>query len=269
MAMLASLHLHPVKSCRALDCDAAMLGPRGLAGDREWVVVDRAGRFATQRTHPRLARVIARADGGALLLSAEGLEPLQIARDAPGPRVEVTVWRDRCAAIDAGDAAARWFGAVLDADVRLVRVAPELDRHADPDWCGPIDAATAFQDGFPLLVCNRASLDDLNRRLPEALPMVRFRPNLVIDGLEPWEEDRIVALEIGAARLALVKPCTRCVITATDPVTGARALDPLPVLKSFRFDRRLSGVTFGENAVIERGIGCTLRRGDVVRVIHE
>jgi uncharacterized protein YcbX len=98
--------------------------------------------------------------------------------------------------------------------------------------------------------------------------MTRFRPNLVIDGLEPWEEDRIAALEIGGARLTLVKPCTRCVITATDPVTGERAFDPLPVLRSFRFDRRLSGVTFGQNAVIERGIGSLLRRGAAVRAFH-
>jgi uncharacterized protein len=269
MATVQSLHVHPVKSCRAVDCGEAVLGPRGFLHDREWLVIDESARFVTERTHPELACVTARVVNRALTLTASGQPPLSVPFDDAGARFPVTVWRDRCVAADQGDEAARWFSAILGKSVRLMRLVQEMQRHADPAWAGGVPVATAFQDGFPLLVCNRASLDDLNRRLPEPLPMARFRPNVVLDGLEPWEEDRIAALEVGAVRLALVKPCTRCVITATDHLSGERSLDPLPVLRTFRYNRALAGVIFGENAVIASGMGASIRCGDSVRVVHD
>jgi uncharacterized protein YcbX len=99
--------------------------------------------------------------------------------------------------------------------------------------------------------------------------MERFRPNLVLEGLPPFAEDRIAAIEIGAVTLTLVKPCTRCIIPSTDQRTGIRGFDPLPVLRTFRFDRELLGVTFGENAVISRGVGEFLERGAECRVSYD
>ncbi|MGH8309529.1 MAG: MOSC domain-containing protein, partial [Steroidobacteraceae bacterium] len=119
---------------------------------------------------------------------------------------------------------------------------------------------------YPLLVCNRASLTELNARMPEPIPMNRFRPNFVLDGLEPFAEDTIDSIAIGEVVLRLVKPCTRCVTTATDQRTGERSTNPLPVLRKFRFDRKLLGVTFGENAVVERGAGASIRLGAECRV---
>jgi uncharacterized protein YcbX len=91
--------------------------------------------------------------------------------------------------------------------------------------------------------------------------MDRFRPNIVLAGLPAWAEDHIDTLRIGALTLRLVKPCTRCTIPAVDQQTGLRSTDPAPVLRRFRFDKRLRGVTFGENAVIEGGAGCEIERG--------
>jgi uncharacterized protein YcbX len=132
---------------------------------------------------------------------------------------------------------------------------------ANPQFAGPLPAPVAFSDGFPVLVCNRASLDELNTRMPEPIPMERFRPNVVLQGLPPFAEDHIASLQIGPVTLSLVKPCTRCVITSTDQRTGERSTNPLPVLRKFRFDRSLLGVTFGENAIVTAGIGGSIERG--------
>ena len=179
------------------------------------------------------------------------------------------IFKDSCEGLDQGDEAAAWVSTVLGEPVRIVRSPAVPGRRANPEYAGPDPAPLAFPDGYPILVCNRSSLDDLNSRLPEALPMERFRPSLVLDGLPPFAEDRIASVEIGPVVLTLVKPCTRCVIPSTDQRTGIRGFDPTPVLRTFRFDRKLLGVTFGENAVITRGVGEFLERGAECRVVYE
>ena len=137
---------------------------------------------------------------------------------------------------------------------------------ANPAFAGAAPAPMGFADGFPLLVCNEASLRDLNSRMPEPIPMERFRPNIVLEGLPEWAEDRIETLMIGELTLRLVKPCTRCTIPSVDQRTGMPATDPGPVLRTFRFDSKLRGITFGENAVIANGCGCEIGRGSDCRV---
>jgi uncharacterized protein YcbX len=126
-----------------------------------------------------------------------------------------------------------------------------------------------FADGFPVLVCNQASLADLNERLPESIPMERFRPNVVLEGLPAWAEDRIEALTIDGVTLRLVKPCARCTIPSVDQRTGLPSTDPAPVLRQFRFDKTLLGITFGENAVIFTGKDREIERGAPCQVSFE
>jgi uncharacterized protein YcbX len=126
-----------------------------------------------------------------------------------------------------------------------------------------------FADGFPVLVCNAASLADLNTRLPAGIPMERFRPNVVLEGLPAWAEDRIETLTLGEVTLRPVKPCTRCTIPSIDQRTGRPSIDPTPALRQFRFDKRLRGVKFGENAVIVTGIAREIERGANCRVDFE
>jgi len=153
--------------------------------------------------------------------------------------------------------------------VRLVRVPPEFSRRANPQFAGAVPAPVTFTDGYPILVCNQASLDDLNERLPEPIPMDRFRPNLVLRGLPAWAEDRIDRIVIGSVALRLVKPCTRCVIPSIDQHTGQRSTDPTPALKKFRFSKELRGVMFGENAVMVSGAGERIERGAPVEAHFE
>ena len=132
-----------------------------------------------------------------------------------------------------------------------------------PEWTPATRAVTEFSDGFPILVISRASLAELNSRLPKPLPMERFRPNVVIDGVEAYDEDRIHELRAGEVTLRIVKPCTRCSITTTDQQAGAvDGVEPLKTLKEYRFDRELRGVAFGQNAIVGRtGLARRLRVG--------
>jgi uncharacterized protein YcbX len=232
------------------------------------MVVREDGTFLTQRTHPLLTRISTALNDEGLLLTAEEFAPLVLPLAPQGHSRPVRIWKDACEGLDQGDEAAAWVSGVIGEPVRVVRTPAAPDRRANPEFAGSHLAPLAFPDGYPILVCNRSSLDDLNGRLPEALPMERFRPSLVLEGLAPFAEDRIDTIEIGPVTLTLVKPCVRCIIPSTDQRTGIRGLDPLPVLRTFRFDRKLHGVTFGENAVITRGVGEFLERGAQCQVTY-
>jgi uncharacterized protein len=261
MAIVQDLFVYPMKSARGIAQPAARLGATGFEWDRQWMAVDARGTFVSQRTHPKLAQIEPAITGDSLTLTARELEPLRLPLEPTGAPVSVRVWDDHCTALDQGDEAAAWVSAAAEDALRLVRQAPLLDRLADSSFSGPEPAPVSFVDGYPILVCNRASLADLNTRMPEPIPMERFRPNIVLTGLAAFEEDRIQTLQMGAIALRLVKPCTRCIVTSTDQRSGERSTNPLPVLRTFRFDRALLGVTFGENAVIMAGTGATLTRG--------
>ena len=259
---VADLLTYPVKSCRGIAHEAARLTAAGLEHDREWMFVGPGGRFLTQREEPRLAQVAVALQGGELRLSATGAGGVGVPLDLAGPPVEATVWGDRVAAVDQGDAAAAWITALLGREARLVRFDPAARRTSERAWTGEIEALNRFSDGYPLLVVSRASLDDLNSRLPDALPMNRFRPNFVLDGLPAYGEDGLHELESDGVRLRIVKPCTRCSITTTDQGTGALTGDePLRTLRTYRWDAKLRGATFGMNTIVVEGAGRTLRVG--------
>jgi len=267
IARIASLHCYPLKSARGMELQDAELTPAGLAQDRSWMVTTPSGRFLTQRELPRLALVKTGLSGDNLILEAPSLGRLTVAVQELRERVPVVVWNDPCPAFDAGDAAAHWLQSLLGRECRLVRFDPHHRRLSSHDWTGDVEAENRFSDGFPVLVIGSASLADLNSRLDSALPMNRFRPNIVIDGLNPYDEDRIDELYDGILRLRLVKPCTRCRITTTNQDTAAlEGEEPLRTLKSYRYDARLRGVTFGQNAIVIAGAGSTLRRGQSLQI---
>jgi uncharacterized protein YcbX len=271
-ATVASLFVYPVKSCRGIALERADvlstgLGSNGLR-DREWMVVDRRGRFVTQRERPRLALVDVRPADDGIELQGPGLAPI-VARTGSASR-EVVVWSAHVAGFDAGDDVADALSRYLDDEVRLVRFDERRPRPCNPVYAGDSGATTLFADGYPLLVVGRASLDDLNRRLDGqrggGLPINRFRPNLVLDGLDPYDEDHVDTLAIGGVVLKLVKPCTRCEITTTDQATGRRGIQPLRTLSTYRRDDRLAGVTFGMNAIVAAGAGASIGTGDRAEV---
>jgi uncharacterized protein YcbX len=262
-ARLAGLWIYPVKSAAGMACEAAVLTASGLQYDREWMLVDAAGRFLTQRELPQLVLLRAGIVDGALCLSTPvgPLPPLPLEHE--GSRVEVQVWRSRCAAFDAGAEHARGLSDWLGRSVRLVRFDPACRRFCNHDWTQGRDVPNRFADGYPLLVLSQASVDALGVQVGRPLAVERFRPNVLIEGVTAYAEDAGSQIRIGAARLVLTKPSTRCAITTIDPVSGCRDEDgePLATLKRQRFDAALRGAIFGRNAYALEGEGTRLRRG--------
>ena len=266
---VSALFVYPLKSARGIPSARVRVSTTGFEWDRQWMLINAQGVFLSQRTHPQLARIVPRLDRGELLLEMPGLPPLRLPPVCTGERHTVRVHRDTCVGLDEGGAAAEWASRVAGEPARMVRVPPAAERFANPTFAGPAPAPMGFADGFPVLVCNQASLADLNQRLPESIPMERFRPNVVLEGLPAWAEDRIDSLTIDGVTLRLVKPCARCTIPSIDQRTGQPSTDPTPVLRQFRFDKTLRGITFGENAVIVTGKDREIERGAVCEVSFE
>ena len=269
IATVTELFVYPVKSARAAARSRVRVVSTGFEWDRQWMFIDGKGTFLSQRTHPQLARIVPEVSHDALHLTAADLPPLRVPFTQEGERMAVRVHRDPCVGVDQGEEAAQWASRAIGSAVRLVRVPPDPARRANPAFAGTVVAPMGFADGFPILVCNEASLADLNTRMPQPIPMERFRPNIVLSGLPPWAEDRIDALSIGGLALRLVKPCARCTVPSVDQRLGVFSTDPGPVLKQFRFDKALRGVTFGENAVISAGAGGAIERGALCQVTFD
>jgi uncharacterized protein len=192
--------------------------------------------------------------------------------DPGAPIVPVRVWKNEgLRAEDCGGEAAAWLAGALGTPCRLVRIGPAFARPVKPAAARPGDLV-GFADAFPFLVTSEASLGELNRRIEqaggEAVPMGRFRPNLVVAGCGPFEEDSWTRIRVGGVVFRIGGPCIRCVITTTDQRTGARGAEPLRTLASFRRDPDdPTSVRFGQNLVHESKSG-SLRVGDPVVVVE-
>ncbi|NRA38696.1 MAG: MOSC domain-containing protein [Planctomycetes bacterium] len=246
MITVQSLHVYPVKSCRGIDVDRTSLNQWGMLHDRAWVLSDPDGIMITQRTKPVLSQIYTGIDSGTLILSAPGHDDFCIAIDHIGNAAEVDVWTNICHGIDQGDAVASWIKMVSNIDARLLRIDPAYFREVEiPEKFAHLDgASTAFADGYPMLIIAQESLDDLNARLDEAVPMNRFRPNIVVSGCEPYAEDTWQHIQIGDVQFDVVKACERCVMTMVNQDTSKISKEPLKTIAKYR-----PGVTFGMNLI--------------------
>jgi uncharacterized protein YcbX len=264
MPSLAAIYLYPLKSCAPLALDAAIVEPRGLAHDRRWLVIDAQGKFLTGRQHPRLTLIRAQPDGDGLTLDAPGIPSLHLTAIATDARIETTVWKSRVQALQATAQAQRWISVFLGRPAQLVFMDAACARAVNPEYAKPGDEVS-FADGYPLLLISQASLDALNAKLAEPVPMLRFRPSLVVAGTEPHAEDGWKRIRVGEVEFDVVKPCARCVFTTIDFERGAfdPSGEPLRTLLTYR--RIPGGVMFGQN-LIPRGLG-TLRVGEAVEIL--
>jgi uncharacterized protein len=268
---LSGLFLYPVKSLRGCSVTSASVDSLGLVGDRRFMVVDEGGRFLTQRALPQMAQIATSLSATALSLQGDHGErvsvPLHAAPGRPVMRT-VSIWSSEgLQAEDCGEAAAAWLSALLGLRCRLVRIGPAFARPIRKPTAHPGDRV-AFTDAFPFLAIGEASLADLNDRLAgvgEApVPMDRFRPNLVIAGTGPYDEDTWPRVRIGRLVFRAGGPCARCAITTTDQLTGVRGKEPLRMLASYRRDPHdPTDVNFGQNFIHETKTG-TLHIGDAV-----
>lgn len=238
--IVSALYVHPIKSCAANAVDAITLDARGPIQDRRWMIVDEEGRFVTQRTRPVLQTVSVRVDGRGLELSCAD-RALNVSEPVAEAQ-PVRVWKDDVLASDAGDEAAQWLSEIVGEPVRLVRQRGE--RPIDPEFSAGV---VSFADGFPLLIANEASIQEIGKRAGHRPDVRRFRPNIVVNGATPFDEDEWVVVEIGGVTFDLVKPCSRCQMVNVDPDTALPGMEPLRSLATYR--RQELGVIVGQNAV--------------------
>jgi uncharacterized protein YcbX len=262
---VSELWVYPMKSARGIRVEAAELEPRGFVGDRRWMAVDGNGRFVTQRELSGLARLVAAPVTGGLRLALDR-EEIEVAfPPATAPRAPVSIWKDTLLLPEAPEAAA-WLTERLGQPLRLFHQPGDALRPVDLDWGGAGDQVS-LADGYPVLIATTATLAAVQREAGASIGMSRFRPNLVVDGVEEEADDGWATIRVGDIELDLVKPCPRCTVTTVDQETGKVAgEEPLAALRLFRMsnDRRVPGVLFGWNSIPRR---CgTVRVGDAVEV---
>lgn len=250
---LAELNIYPVKSLRGHPVAACLVERPGLENDRRFMIVDPAGRFVTQREYARMALITPSSQADTLALSAPGMEEISLEVKRSGKHMNVEIWSSPAVdSIDQGDMPAAWLSDFLKMPVRLVRMADHFQRTLDPKYALQADDHVSFADGYPILIVSQESLDDLNSRMSQPVPMNRFRPNLVVQGVAPhapagFAEDGWKRIRIGQVEMALVKPCARCNVPAINQDTAEIGREPNTTLATFR--KRDGKVFFGVNVI--------------------
>ncbi len=272
MLTVSELAIYPVKSLGAIRLQHMQFDDIGPVGDRRFIVVDSRGRFVTQRDYPRMTLVQIKQLDGVIEFSAPEMSDFLLAlpdteagEKACSESVirEIIVWRDSVKARDMGDAIAAWLSAFIGCDVRLHYMPGDSVRAVDPQY-GRAGDRVGFADGFPVLLIGAASLEELNRALPEPITSLRFRPNIVVAGAAPYAEDDWKRVRIGAIEFDVVKPCSRCVIPSIDPLTAQKQAIVAQTLARLRMRDR--SIYFGQN-LIPRGRG-EIAVGAAVTVIE-
>ncbi|MPR32215.1 MOSC domain-containing protein [Salmonirosea aquatica] len=251
--ILSEIWIYPIKSLGGISLSEATVEERGLQYDRRWMLVDAGGKFITQRkVHAMTLIDVSFAEAGFLAMHRSfPQDPLFIPFEPKSQEpVQVKVWDDDVEAITVSDEADRWFSRYLRQTLRLVKM-PEASKRLVDSRYAQHGESVSFADGYPLLVIGQASLDELNKRLPEPVSMRRFRPNLVVTGTSPFAEDYWTDLQIGSATFNAVKPCARCVLTTIDPDTGQTGAEPLKTLATYR--KHKGKILFGMNLLAMPG----------------
>ena len=274
---ITGLTIYPVKSMKGIGLARATLTPQGLEHDRRFMVVRENGRFVTQRDLPRLALVHTTLDQDRIVLSMDGHGDIALpSDDAAGERIKTKVWGDPCDTLDLGEEIFRWLTGALrsESPLRLVRMAPDYVRpQTQPDKLGA-DTHTFFADAAPFLVAGESSLARLNTELEtrghRTVPMDRFRPNIVVRGLEPFAEHETGGLESDRYGLKFCHPCERCVVTTIDQTTAEKdpGWQPFKTLRDINpVPGKKPAPAFGQNAILQGGDGQTITRGDRLSLV--
>lgn len=262
--IISQLTRYPIKSCKGIPCTSAQVERRGFQLDRRWMVTYEDGLLMTQRKVPKMALISVAIGPDHLAVNAPGMPGLLVPFDPTKADVlQVQVWDDIVPALDVGTAPSSWFSHFLGIPAKLVMMPESTVRPVNPRYAVAQDEVS-FADAYPYLLLSEASVEDLNGRLESPLPMNRFRPNLVVKGCEPYEEDRWRVIQVGRITFHVVKPCSRCVLTTVDQDTGIKGEEPLHTLSAYR--TRDNNVLFGQNLIAANTGEVTV--GDRVEVLE-
>ncbi|MFL6351089.1 MAG: MOSC domain-containing protein [Bryobacteraceae bacterium] len=246
--VLSEICIYPIKSAGGVAVKETSVDISGPIADRRWMLVDSEGVFLSQRRVPTMALLSPRLEGDRIVVEAPNMPSLVIPRwSGQGDWVSVRLWRDQLQLPHPDPECSAWFSAFLGECCRLVHLPDSVIRGVEPPYDVP-GWRVGLADGYPLLLVAQASLDTLNERLPTPVGMERFRPNLVIAGAKPHEEDGWRRLRLGEVELAVVKPCARCSTVLVDPCTAERGLEPLQTLARYRSQQQK--VLFAQNSLV-------------------
>lgn len=269
---ITGLYIYPVKSLKGIALDEATLTPQGFLNDRRWMIVRSSGRFVTQRDLPRLALIHTGLTDSGVNLTFDGHGAISVPfNSAGGEPVQTRVWGDACEAVDEGEEVSRWLTSAMESaeKLKLVHMQPGFVRpQGKPGELGE-ETNTLFADAAPFLVAGEASLSELNRELAARghppVPMDRFRPNVVVRGLQPFAEHRLDGLENSEYRLKFCHPCERCVVTTINQDTAVKdpSRQPFITLREINpAPGKKPAPAFGQNAILARGDGAMATLGD-------
>lgn len=266
MKKLSEIFIYPVKSLGGISVKEAEVTDRGLKYDRRWMLIDSSGMFLTQRTHPQMALIKVDVSKDTLFFrNIKNTDQFSVGiNETTGKRINSIVWDDRVELLQVNTIADEWFSQNLNTRCKLVFMPEETKRLVDKAYAQN-NEITSLSDGYPFLIIGQASLDDLNAKLTEKIPMNRFRPNLVFTSIVPFEEDTMKKFTIGGINFYGVKPCSRCVVTTIDQNTAQKKEEPLRTLASYRaFGNK---VNFGMN-LLHEGNG-TIKIGDEIIILEK
>lgn len=268
MPIISELYIYPIKSLGGIQVKEVQLTDRGFEYDRRWMLVDANNRFLTQREHASMALL-------QTALVRDGIEVYQKSKPEENvlipfaseqkERITVTVFDDICQAVTINNEINEWFSNYLQIPCKLVYMPNDSLRKVDSRYAKEEKNITAFTDGFPVLMISEASVSDLNDRLLETLPINRFRPNLVIGGVEPFAEDKMEHFSINNISFYGVKLSARCSITTINQQTIEKGKEPLKTLATYRMKN--NKIYFGQN-VIPATVG-KIRIGDNITILKQ
>jgi len=264
MLQVSQLYIYPVKSLGGIALDKATVTDRGFQYDRRWMLVDHNNLFISQREVHQMALLKLKiTDSGIQVNHSVKNESYTIPFEPiKNEFAEVTIWDDTCTGQFVSNEADEWFSKMLEIQCRLVYMPDDSHRITDQRYTVE-DSITSFSDAYPFLLIGQSSLDDLNSRLNESLPMSRFRPNIVFTGGMPYEEDMMHTFTIGNIKFYGVKLCARCVLTTIDQETATAGKEPLKTLARYRFKN--NKIMFGQN-LAHKGLG-EIKVGDQLEVL--
>ncbi len=264
MIKLSDIIIYPIKSCAGIHLQESRFEPQGLVYDRRWVLVDRSGVFLSQRKIPKMALINTALTELTLEVSAFEWENLYIPLHPESYESiqSIRVWDDTCDVGLLGRHYDRWFSDYLQFPCVLAQMLPETRRKI-PIHYNRAEDTVSFADGFPHLLLSEESLADLNQRLEMPVTMERFRPNLVVAGVQPFEEDKWQSIRIGEVIFEAVEPCARCIMVTIDPKTGTKTgNEPLRTLATYR--KKNKKILFGQNLIHHQS--GVIRTGDSLLV---
>lgn len=266
MLQISELFIYPIKSLGGISLSSALVTDRGLQYDRRWMLVDEKGVFMTQRTNAKMALLqVDVVEKGLKVYHKKDHSFIVIPFESQTDQTTmVEVWSDRCRAQVTGNEVDAWFSDILSTNCRLVYM-PETTRRRVDGRYAKNKEITSFSDAYPFLIIGQSSLDDLNNRLEEKLPMNRFRPNIVFTGGQPYEEDCWTQFAVNSIQFHGVKLCARCVVTTINQDEAKAGKEPLKTLATYRMAH--NKIYFGQN-LLHQGEG-DIQVGDLIHVIEK